>query len=98
MVSLERPDGTAAAFHVSKEVRNLPQVKVGDHVTVTYYESLAFAVKKPGTDTPGTTVVAGAARAEPGAKMPWARIMATNAARRISRSMEIPSWSSLDQQ
>jgi hypothetical protein len=68
MVSLERPDGTAASFHVSTEVRNLPQVKVGDHVNVTYYESLAFAVKKAGTDTPGTTVVQGAARAEPGAK------------------------------
>lgn len=68
MVTLERPDGTASTFHVSKEARNLPQVKVGDRVTATYAESLAFAVRKPGTDAPGTTVVQGATRAEPGAK------------------------------
>jgi len=68
MVTLERSDGSAATFHVSKEVRNLPQVKAGDSVNVTYYESFAFAVMKPGAGTPGTTVMQGAARAEPGAK------------------------------
>jgi hypothetical protein len=68
MVTLEQSDGTAATFHVSKEVQNLPQVKVGDSVNVTYHESLAFAVKKPGAGTPGTTVAEGVARAEPGAK------------------------------
>ena len=68
MVTLERSDGSSATFHVSTEVRNLPQVKAGDSVNVTYYESLAFAVKKPAAGTPGTTVAQGVARAEPGAK------------------------------
>ena len=34
-------------------MRNLPQVKVGDVVTATYYESLAYTVKKPGDGAVG---------------------------------------------
>ena len=44
-------------------MRNLPQVKVGDVLTVAYQESLAWEVKKPGEATPGAELVAGAARA-----------------------------------
>jgi hypothetical protein len=49
-------------------VRNLPQVKVGDEVTASYYESLAYEVKKPGTATPGATVAEETGRAKPGEK------------------------------
>src|SRR5262245_51282004 len=48
MVTLERADGSRVTFRVHDDVRNLPQVKVGDEVTATYYESLAFAVRRPG--------------------------------------------------
>jgi Cu/Ag efflux protein CusF len=67
-VTLERPDGSVIKFVAGDEVRNLPQVKVGDEVTVTYYESLAYAVKKPGTAVPGTTVAEGLGRAKLGEK------------------------------
>ena len=52
-VTLQRADGSVVKFVAGDEVRNLPQVKVGDQVTVTYYESLAYEVKKPGTAVPG---------------------------------------------
>lgn len=68
MVTLQRSDGSEIKFKAGEEVRNLPQVKVGDEVKVTYYESLAYEVKKPGEGTPGTEVVEGAGRAKLGEK------------------------------
>jgi hypothetical protein len=68
MVTLQRPDGSLIKFKAGEEVRNLPQVKVGDEVKVTYYESLAYEVKKPGESAPGTKVAEGMKRAELGEK------------------------------
>ena len=34
-------------------MRNLPQVQKGDDVVVTYYESIAITVRKPGEAKPG---------------------------------------------
>jgi hypothetical protein len=68
MVTLQRPDGSVVKFKAGDEVRNLPQVKVGDEVTATYYESLAYEVKKPGDATPGGAVAEGLQRAELGQK------------------------------
>lgn len=68
VVTLTHSDGSDVTLTVSKEARNLPQVKVGDIVTATYHESLAFAAKRPEAGTPGTSVVQGASRAEPGHK------------------------------
>jgi len=68
VVTLTHSDGSEVTLTVGKEVRNLPQVKVGDIVTATYHESVAFAAKRADAGTPGTSVVQGAARAEPGAK------------------------------
>ena len=42
------------------QVRNLAQVKAGDEVRATFYESLAYEVKKPGTTTPGPSAALGA--------------------------------------
>jgi Cu/Ag efflux protein CusF len=67
-VTLQRPDGSLIKFRAGDEVRNLAQVKVGDTVTVTYYESLAYEVKKPGSVTPGAAVAEGLERAKPGEK------------------------------
>jgi Cu/Ag efflux protein CusF len=68
MVTLKRPDGSLIKFKAGDEVRNLPQVKVGDEVKVSYYESLAFEVRKAGEGTPGTSVAESAARAKLGEK------------------------------
>jgi Cu/Ag efflux protein CusF len=67
-VTLERADGSELMFYADDTVRNLPQVQVGDEVTVSFYESLAYQVKKPGTATPGVTMAEEAARAKPGEK------------------------------
>ncbi|HVO27007.1 MAG TPA: hypothetical protein VMW56_25635 [Candidatus Margulisiibacteriota bacterium] len=68
MVTLKRADGSLIKFRAGDDVRNLPQVKVGDEVTVTYYESLAFEVKKPGDAAPGASVAETAERAKAGEK------------------------------
>jgi Cu/Ag efflux protein CusF len=68
LVTLQRPDNSLIKFRASEEVRNLPQVKVGDTVTVSYYESLAYEVKKPGQAAPGATVAEELGRAKPGEK------------------------------
>jgi hypothetical protein len=67
-VTLERADGSEVTLYADDTVRNLPQVKVGDEVAVSFYESLAYEVKKPGTATPGATVAGEVTRAKPGEK------------------------------
>jgi hypothetical protein len=67
IVTLRRADGSIFDLNVGEEVRNLPQVKVGDEVVVKYYESLLVQVKKPGA-AEGTQVKGTAARAKPGEK------------------------------
>jgi hypothetical protein len=49
IVTLKGPKGEVRDVKVGKEAVNLPQLKVGDLVTVKYYESLAVEVMKPGT-------------------------------------------------
>jgi Cu/Ag efflux protein CusF len=66
MVTLKGPDGKSTKVHVDEQVRNLPQVKKGDQVVVTYYESLAFEVNRPGTGAPGVVVAEDVRRAQPG--------------------------------
>ncbi|MFI5398258.1 MAG: hypothetical protein ACHQ9S_22195 [Candidatus Binatia bacterium] len=67
VITLEQP-GSRLRFRVDDSVRNLPQVNVGDEVTVTYYESLAYAVRKPGDAQPGAAVTEQLERAAPGEK------------------------------
>jgi len=66
MVTLLRSDGQRVRFRVSDEVKNLPEVKKGDQVNVTYYESIALHLRKPGHGRTGVTVDEDAARAQPG--------------------------------
>jgi Cu/Ag efflux protein CusF len=65
IVTLKDEDGKITDLKVGKEVRNLPQVKVGDVVTATYREAIAYEVYKPGQAQPGgaEAVVAGRAKA-----------------------------------
>jgi hypothetical protein len=48
MVTLKGPDGGSLTVHAGKEVVNLPQVKVGDEVVVSYAQALAVRMAKPG--------------------------------------------------
>lgn len=67
-VTLKGPDGELKTIKVSDEVKNLPQVKKGDLVTLAYYESIAYELKKKGTAEPGIDAAADAARAPVGAR------------------------------
>lgn len=66
LVTLRGEDGSATTLLVSEEVRNLPQVKTGDKVTVSYYEALAAEVKKPGEGVEGVEADVSTVTAEPG--------------------------------
>jgi hypothetical protein len=67
-VSLVGTDGKPFTIKCGPEVRNLPELRVGDKVTATYYESVAYEVHKPGSVEAGTRAAVGAARVEPGEK------------------------------
>src|SRR5262249_11565934 len=67
-VTLKRPDGTTFTTVVDPEVHNLPQVKKGDVVSITYKESVAYEVKKAGHAHPGAGAKVDVTRAAPGEK------------------------------
>ncbi|NJM12801.1 MAG: hypothetical protein HC889_13870 [Synechococcaceae cyanobacterium SM1_2_3] len=69
LVTLKNKQGKSSVIQVSEEVRNLPQVKVGDRVTVQYHEAVALKINR---DTSGgiakKTETISAGRAELGQK------------------------------
>jgi Cu/Ag efflux protein CusF len=65
-VTLKGEGGEIFDITVGKEVKNLPQVKVGDLVVVKYYESIAVNVMKAGEAPKGTSTMAMGKRAKPG--------------------------------
>jgi len=67
VVTLKGQKGNVFDLKVGEEAKNLPQVKVGDLVTVQFYESLAFEVTKPG-QAGGAGATAAVASAKPGEK------------------------------
>ena len=60
-VTLRMEDGTEVTFVASEDVKNLPQVKVGDVLHVVYAEALAYEVRKGGTTAAPATAIAGGA-------------------------------------
>ena len=64
-VTLKGADGEVRDIKVGEEAVNLPQVKVGDLVTVKFYESIAVEVIKPGTAV-GAGEKTAIVRAKPG--------------------------------
>ena len=66
LVTIRTEDGYATTIKVGDEVRNLPQVRAGDKVIVSYYQALAAELKKPGEGVEGVQTDVGAVRANPG--------------------------------
>jgi len=66
VITVKTPDGLDYTFVVDPAVKNLPQVKVGDTVSATYTEALAYEVKKGGQAGATETIAGGTA--EPGKK------------------------------
>ena len=46
MVTIQGPQGNSMVVHVTDQVKNLPQAKVGDHVNVKYYRSAYVDIVK----------------------------------------------------
>lgn len=71
LITLLLPDGEKFTVEVDPGVRNLAQVKAGDHVIARYYEALAAQLRQRG-DGAGTTeaplVEVGVGRAIPGGR------------------------------
>ncbi len=57
-VLLRTADGQRATVVAGPEVRNLPQVRAGDHVTITYKEAVAVRMAPPGSPPPDAAGVA----------------------------------------
>jgi len=68
MVTLKDTDGKETTFYVDQRARNLPQVKVGDIVKVTYVEALAWKVNKSHKTMPSPTEETAAGRTAQGEK------------------------------
>jgi hypothetical protein len=67
-VTLKAPNGDLYPLKVGPEVRNLPQVKVGDNVVARYQENLTLTLMKDGKGKVGATEMSKAARADAGQK------------------------------
>jgi hypothetical protein len=67
-VTLKDADGKTLTVVAGPEVRNLAQVKKGDVLRITYQESLAYHVSKPGEAKPGIGASTDVSRAPLGAK------------------------------
>lgn len=66
MVTLRNLDGESFTVYVGEEAINLPQVRVGDEVSVEYVEALAVRMAQPGEVRDETSLEVG--RAAPGSK------------------------------
>lgn len=64
-LTLRTDSGEEIPLEASAAVRNLPQVRVGDRVTVTYFEAIGAEMRKPG-DSTAATMDLGAGRTNPG--------------------------------
>ena len=66
-ITLRTENGDSDTFTVGPEVKRFNELKVGDTIRATYYESLVFQVRKPGAaPAPGATVAGGRLKDAPG--------------------------------
>jgi Cu/Ag efflux protein CusF len=67
-ITLRAENGDEDTFTVGPEVTRFDQLKVGDTIKATYYESLVFEVRKPGAASAasGATVAGGRLKDAPG--------------------------------
>jgi Cu/Ag efflux protein CusF len=68
LITLRGPQGNLATVYVDTAVKRFDELKVGDKVTASYYESIAVHVRKPGEPAP----TAGSAAVTPSKGAPGA--------------------------
>jgi Cu/Ag efflux protein CusF len=65
LVTLKDKDGETETIYCGPEVKRFDELKVGDTITVRYYESVAYVIRKPGqpsglpAETGTTTITRG---------------------------------------
>ena len=67
-VTLKNAEGEETRITVGEHVKNLPQVEVGDNVTIAYYESVDIRVVGAEEAEPRAAAIAALETAEPGQK------------------------------
>ena len=77
-VTLKGSAGQVRTIKIGPEARNLDKVRVGDRVTVSYYESLTAQMRMHDQPNVGFMNAAGAVRAAPGAKPGGAMAQSTS--------------------
>ncbi len=77
-VTLRGAGGQAETIKVGPEARNLDQVRVGDRVTVSYYESFTAQMRMHDKPNEGFMSAAGAVRAAPGERPGGAAAQSTS--------------------
>jgi hypothetical protein len=68
VVTLKNAEGDIFDVQVGEEVKNLPQIRKGDQVVATYYDSMAISVRKPGQAEPAIGTSDIVKTAKPGEK------------------------------
>jgi Cu/Ag efflux protein CusF len=73
LITFKDTDGEMETVYAGPEVKRFSELKVGDKVTLRYYESMAYSVRKPGQPAPapasGKTTTTPGTGAKPGATM-----------------------------
>ena len=67
-VTLEDAEGNETTVTVGEEVKNLPQVEVGDNVDIAYYEAVDVTVLSGDESEPRAAAISALETAEPGQK------------------------------
>src|SRR5262245_46823453 len=75
IVTFVKEDGTEDTLWIGPDVKRFSELKVGDKVTMSYYESLVMGVRKPG-DPPLVPKAASAAVTPAGGALPGGTVSA----------------------
>ena len=74
LVTIQGPEGNSAVIQVTDQVKNLPQVKIGDVVDIQYYRSAIAELVKVDKNTTLDTTVSGAKMTRPEGDKPGGAI------------------------
>ena len=84
LVTIQGADGNLAVVRVTDQVKNLPQVKIGDEVNIAYYRSAVVDLVKTKGDVKLGTEVRGAKASAPAGEKPAGVI-----AMEVTRTVEV---------
>jgi len=74
LVTIQGPEGNSAVIQVTDQVKNLPQVKIGDVVDIQYYRSAIAELVKVDENTTLDTTVSGVKATRPEGDKPGGAI------------------------